>query len=97
MLLAKSVVQLALAAGQHGIVFLVGAGLIGYRAARFAGALAGSLALTAATVNQRLLQAVALNGFDMLHGNPPPFACTWEWRYYTLIFLFLQSLCRKIG
>jgi hypothetical protein len=73
LLFAKGVVQLSLAAGQNRIVFLVGAGLVGYRAARFAGALAGSLAFTAAAVNQRLFQAVGRNGFDMVHGNPPPF------------------------
>lgn len=96
MLLAEGTIQLALAASQHGTVFLVGAGLIGYRAACFAGALAGSLAFAAAAMNQGLLQAVALNGCDMLHGNPPPSTCTWDTKYYTLILQLLQSFCRKI-
>ena len=68
---AVGAVQLALVASQHGIVLLVGAGLIRHGAAGLAGALAGTLALAAAAVGQGLTQAGLGDGLDMLHDGYP--------------------------
>ena len=65
-LLAKGMVHLAVAAGED-LVFLIGAALIGHRAAGLAGALAGALAFAAAAVGERLIQAGLGNGLNMLH------------------------------
>ena len=54
-------------ATRHNLLIAAGAALVGNRAAGFAGALAGTLALTAATVYQGLAQAGLGNRFDMFH------------------------------
>jgi hypothetical protein len=60
------------AAGSGGIFclqLLALAGLISDTAAGLAGRLAGSLALTAATVLSAVAQITSFNGNDMLHGK----------------------------
>ena len=54
------------------LLFLVLALLIGDTAAGLASRLAGSLALTAATVLSTVAQIAGLNGHDMFHNVYPP-------------------------
>ena len=87
-LLAERVVHLALAAGQN-LIVLVGAALIGDSAAGLAGALAGALAFTAATVGQGLTQAGLRDGLDMLHDGYPSNA---KFHYATFIIQHAAAL-----
>ena len=58
-------------------VFCLLAGLVGDAAAGLAGALAGGLALTAATVLEALGHVAGLEGLNVLHCNSHSFAQLW--------------------